>query len=263
MGEYKKMYEISLHKDYNIDAKKQIKQFNSMENYIVEQYKDDIFWNPMLEECYNDYLNGQNKLYEGLITSYPIEDVYNFFKRKNYNVSIETDRNDSKSIAIFCGDLEYVLNKMKKYGYYCAQKRFDIIRQKYLLNFLPLYTYDCTQEVYEKGMCLYHLTNDRYIDKILSKGLIPRSQNKIEYDHPDRIYFGTRKIANRKFISHMFNTMRDKDKIKKLYQLKIDLSKCEDKRFFWDNLTQNGVFTYENIPPQCISIVEVIDVKDL
>ena len=51
--------------------------------------------------------------------------------------------------------------------------------------------------------------------------------------------------------------------IKYIYLLKIDLSKCEDKRFFLDPSAPDGMFTYENIPPQCISIEEKINVNKL
>jgi hypothetical protein len=82
---------ISEHKDYNLDINLYNNQCNSMEHYLNENY--DIDWMPMLETAYLDYLDNQNELYEGLITSYPINLVYNFFYKRNYNVKIVNDYN--------------------------------------------------------------------------------------------------------------------------------------------------------------------------
>ena len=261
MAQYTRMEFISEHKNFNLIPELYNAQCKSMEEYLNENY--DIDWMPMLETAYLEYLDYQDELYEGLITSYPIDRVYNFFKSRNYNVELNDDKNLTSSITIKSHNKEFVFKKMEKYGYYCSYQKYYAEYNFYVMVFTPKYTYECTQYVYENNMELYHLTNDRYIDKILTKGLIPRHQNKIEYNHPDRIYLGLNEIKNIGFISHMFNTMKNKKDISKLYILKIDLSKCEDKRFFYDNMTPNGIFTYENIPPKAISIYKEIDVNEL
>lgn len=258
---YVRMEFISEHKDYNLDIDLYNMQCNSMEQYLNENYS--IEWLPMLETAYLDFLDKRNELYEGLITSYPIDSVYDFFCKRNYNIKYIKDHNSTQSLQIVSNKKDYVFNKMEKYGYYCSHIKHLIEYDVYLMIFTPKYSYECTQEVYENNMELYHLTNDRYIDKILTKGLIPRHQNKIEYNHPDRVYLAKIPFKNMGFVKQMYNTMKNKDDVNKLYVLKIDLSKCEDKRFFKDNIAPNGIFTYENIPPKAISIYKEIDVNEM
>ena len=257
---HRELNEISTHNLFrNINKNLHNEQCHAMHEYLASNCEN--YWLPMMEDEYSKYLQKQNKLYEGLITSYPIDNVYNFFKTNGYNVNIVKDHNDAHSIKIQFNknNIDYINTKMMKYGYYCSYKN----KVYQIAYFTPKFIYECTEEVYANNMKLYHLTNDLYIDKILKIGLIPKHQNKIEYDHPDRVYLGLKEIRNLSFISHMFKTMRNKNRIKKLYVLEIDLSKCEDKRFFKDNLTPDGVFTYENIPSHCISVNKIIEAPQI
>ena len=131
-------------------------------------------------------------------------------------------------------------------------------------------------------------------------GLIPRNSNTYE-TYPDRIYFYLHindKYAE-KYISEHFKKFKE-DKLKKLNKavrdfkngaitekkfryivehrydyrsftiLKIDL---KEKRFFeenditthykfFDDPKSEGVFTYENIDPMCISVYKTIEMED-
>lgn len=254
------LFAISKHAKYkklNID--KHFEQSKCMQNYLIKPYKNEIYWFGMNESCYNEYLDKQNQLYEGLITSYPISTVIKQLNKLGVWAYVNTSANSIQSIVV--KDVkDSNINDILKITNACGYVKRNKSGNEY--SFVPKYPHEATETAYSDDMCLYHLTNDICIDKILKFGLIPKTKNKIEY-HPERIYVTKKRKMSLRFISQMFNKMAHNNIIKTLYILKIDLSKCEDKRFFWDPSAQNGMFTYENIPPQCISIEEEIDVNDL
>lgn len=265
---------VSIHENYNFkNINKHYNQKNVMTNYLYEHCADnDIFTFLSHQEWYNDYIYKQNTLYEGLITTYPINDTINALKKNGYGIYTKSlVKNNLFNIYVKCDNFSFenLNNRMKKYGYYYVNTSYyvdDFGKAILCYVFSPKYPIECTEEVYSGDMYLYHLTNDYYIDKILKNGLSPKSHKKMEKEHPNRIYLGIRKMGiDSKFTKQMYSKMRNhlNHPIEKLYVLKIDLSKCEDKRFYYDHFTPAGIFTHENIPPQCISIIEEIDVNDL
>ena len=273
------MYKYSKHRKYkqNIEPRKYYAQCHKMEEYLASPYlkEGSIYWVGMNESCYNEYLREQNKLYEGLITTYPIENVIQELNDNYFDAYEEEGMNNVKIIVVYGVRIEEddkedektLLSIANKGGYILKEKvkSFDDEEDNhYDYYFVPKFAYECTKEAYLGDMCVYHLTNDYYIEKILKNGLAPKTKNKIE-NHPDRVYVAKEKNISKNFIRQMFLYMKNyKFKpIKYIYLLKIDLSKCEDKRFFLDPSAPDGMFTYENIPPQCISIEEKIDVNKL
>ena len=254
------LFSISKHKNYkNLNFEKHLEQSKHMQNYLIEPYKNEIYWFGMNESCYNDYLDEQNQLYEGLIKSYPINTIIKQLNEIGVYATTEIGANNVQLIVVKDvrdDDMNNILKITNAGGYIKRNKSGN----EY--SFAPKYPHEATEEAYSDDMCLYHLTNDIYINKILKFGLVPKSKNKIE-NHPERVYVTKKRKMNIRFILQMFNKMQHQDIIKTLYIIKIDLSKCEDKRFFWDPSALNGMFTYENIPPQCISIVEEINVNEL
>ena len=107
---------------------------------------------------------------------------------------------------------------------------------------------------------LYHLTPENKVNKILKNGLVPKAQNKLG-EHPDRIYFFLQKdlTLNYKFYADDFwasghkNTPRDV----KYTLLKIDTKKCRnDFKIYGDPNMIRGVWTFNNVPPEAITIEE-------
>lgn len=247
----------------NINYDKFIKQCESMNDYLYDN--NDVLWQPEIESLYEQYRENQNKLYEGLIKTYPVDATIDKLKRSGFEA--EKLIQDNNNVTIIVKYHPYDHTKIKKimdiYGWY-EQGLYNISNKKWIY-FLPKFGLDATEDVYKSDMILYHVTNDYYVNKILKNGLQPRSHKKIEKEQPDRIYLIIKNPVNYKgFLLHLYNKMRKHDKnIKSLYVLKIDLSKCEDKLFYYDNLLTGGVYTHENIPPQCISIVDEINVKEL
>lgn len=248
----------------NIDSDKFISLCESMNDYLYKH--NDILWQPEIESLYKDYRRKQNKLYEGLIKTYPVESTLN----KLRNLGFEADKliQDNNNTTIIVRYHPYDHSKIKKimdvYGWY-EQCLYNISNKKWIY-FLPKFGLEATSNVYSGEMKIYHITNDYYIDKILKNGLQPRSHSKIEKDQPNRIYFFEKDpYRYTDFIKHLYSRMRNhkNSEIENIYVLEIDLSKCEDKLFYYDNLASNAVYTHENIPPQCISIKHKINVNDL
>lgn len=246
----------------NIDSDKFMSLCESMNDYLYKN--NDIVWQPEVEELYKEYRNNQNKLYEGLIKTYPVESTLN----KLHNLGFEADKliQDNNNTTIIVKYHPYDYSKIKKimdvYGWY-EQGLYMISNRKWIY-FLPKFGLEATPDVYSGDMCVYHITSDYHINKILKNGLQPRSKFKIEKEQPNRIYlFTSDPVRYKGFIRHLYSKMNRNEYIENLYVLKIDLSKCEDKIFYYDNITSGGVYTHENIPPQCISIKHKIDVNDL
>ena len=122
-----------------------------------------------------------------------------------------------------------------------------------------------TTEVYETyNGILYHVTTKNKKDKILKFGLHPKGNeyekshvnliglgNK-DVKHPKRLYF----FANKKHSETLYSTLYNK--IDEICVLRIDLKKYKNTiRFFRDDSFSDlrSIFTYEPIPPYCISEV--------
>ena len=242
-----------------------IAQCEAMNNYLYEN-DNNIIWQPEIEDAYKNYRKKQNKLYEGLIKTYPVTNTLRNLNRNGYTAERLIQDNNNTTITVLYDKNEYenIKKLMSTYGWY-EQGIYKVGAVKWIY-FLPKFGLEATSDVYSGDMKIYHITNDYYIDKILKNGLQPRSKRKIEKEQPDRIYFFVKDpIRYTGFIKHLHSKMINHahKNINKLYVLEIDLSKCEDKLFYYDNLAQNCVYTHENIPPQCISIIHEIDINNL
>ena len=119
---------------------------------------------------------------------------------------------------------------------------------------------------------IYHVTYNYLADKILKKGLVPKSNNIIQY-HPDRIYFiknieDAKTYINSKDNYFIFNP--DKDKKINIKQQEYNLSQMEytilkidisntDYTFYQDPNYSKGFYTLNSISPKNILIYDNID----
>lgn len=95
----------------------------------------------------------------------------------------------------------------------------------------------------------YHAANERKVSKILRQGLIPKSSDPMRKGAPSRIYLC------KEINQVLFDSVRGDDN----YEIfKVDLSSIKDKiKVYKDNLaSEDSVYTYDYIPPQCLSIIE-------
>lgn len=124
-----------------------------------------------------------------------------------------------------------------------------------------------TADVYKTGI-LYHIAPERVKHKILAYGLYPKSKSKKVY-HPERIYCLT--YMDLEKISNLSNDLKNHDNFpeylknnnisNRMCLFKINLNKHPHKiEFFLDPAyPNNGVYTLENISPDCIEFLQYMD----
>ena len=106
---------------------------------------------------------------------------------------------------------------------------------------------------------LYHITEEKYLNKILDKGLIPKSKSKIE-NHPERIYIlnhidgveNFMEILKNMYPYKNFTTLRINTKLINHIKLYFDPTFFIDEKDYNDKSTFKAYYTYDNIPPHAI-----------
>lgn len=120
------------------------------------------------------------------------------------------------------------------------------------------------EEIYV-GEFLYHITKMSYLDKIKEIGLCPYHKNTF-FNFPSRIYFFKEdtpfdylKQATERLYAYSNKEHNDG----KYAVLKIAVDKLPNNmKFYADPNIKNGLYTTNNIPPQCImDEIEMIDVS--
>jgi hypothetical protein len=96
---------------------------------------------------------------------------------------------------------------------------------------------------------LYHVSPLRYIDKILKKGLSPRSGNKLTI-HPERIYLTDSEDVIEYFGRYLIEN-QDEDG----YCVYSVSTKNIDKLYSDINMRNGGYYTINNIPPTDIELI--------
>jgi len=127
-------------------------------------------------------------------------------------------------------------------------------------------------DIIENPQYLYHLTPENKLNKILKNGLTPHAGNK-KSDHMERIYFFQNKpdyLACSMFVhdlwlagvekelfhqSKPYELAKDKKRDIKYALLEIDTAKCNDLELYGDPNLNSAVWTFNNIPPQAISVI--------
>ena len=180
-------------------------------------------------------------------------------------VCVPSDFKDLEKIKKFmetCGWMFSLKYKSKIDGYF--EYRFEKNRQTNKINV---------------GQYLYHLVPENKLNKILTNGLTPHSGNK-KTEHPERVYLLVKSLTKEQaqsFATALWKaTIKNKminsgmspetaEKESSLIQrnikyalLSIDTQKClKNTEFYGDkNFQQYAVWTYNNIPPKAITVIE-------
>lgn len=224
----------------------------------------------------------KNELNESLIMSYPSEKVRKNILRKfnldDYQVEInrnETEEGDVDLISVILPKntenklIGSIKNEMKYCGYHLSQKDMSPYCSGSVygvLVFEPDYSTDVSQKIREKCKYLYHCTDTVYIDKILKKGLIPKSNNSI-YMFPDRVYCMKGDNLSMTQIDSLYNIQQAHNSTMPQLQnpketldyclLTIDVNKLpQDIKIYNDPFAKGAIFTNDNIPPYAIIDVQ-------
>jgi len=217
---------------------------------------------------------------EGLIKSINYEKFYDFLLKlfKKYDIEITKSFNNHNGIFVefdidlmdknFIEELDNLLNIS---GYNINYSYLDDIlikrkpttkeffkHEKIAISFVK--KFDKNDDTIPEF--LYHITEKIYLDKILKKGLIPKSNQKIEH-HPDRIYL----LSSMDGVEEFLEILEDNYPEKKFITLKINTKILNNFKLYFDptffsfeedfkNSKYKAYYTYDNITPNAIEIIK-------
>lgn len=223
-----------------------------------------------------------SELDEGLIKSYDAQNVKNIILKKFrlsppqvlLNVR-DVDGQKVTLLSVILTTLTYqsyiddLVKFMDTCGYHqCVKERHQ--NGFVILVFEPHFTQDISAEIKQKYKYLYHATPSIYVNKILSKGLIPmgansHGKNNALFLYPDRVYCmrGDNLTADQIGILRNIQTARSMKQISDNNEytiLKISVGQLPDNIVFYaDPMVKSGaIFTHDNIPPQAISVDTIL-----
>ena len=132
------------------------------------------------------------------------------------------------------------------------------------IKFEPYEQVEITKEA-KKFHTLYHITPSYNHKNIMQNGLLPKSENNL-FDYPDRVYllYGNIDFNNLIYLTkqlYMKNKKTNKHN-KGLYNIYgINTSKLPNNiKIYGDPNYSKGYFTKQIIPPNCINLINTIQV---
>lgn len=233
---------------------------NEYKNVLLE-YFDEFDKEVFLEEDYIlDNLNTHDteKLKSKILEISKVEfEDYSSGKVKSFSV-LCVSREDAISLV----DDEKFKNLIEFFNYFIS----EVIDNRIFIE--PVYSEDKSKYVFTdcKGIC-YHITTNERVEKIMKTGL--RIKRSYYRKFPSRIYlYATPKLslANDKNIKDFAYKIVNKLKAEReggIAIIRVNLNKCYNDvmRFYKDTSMKEdeAVFTYNNIPPECLSKLNKID----
>lgn len=251
---------------------------NLKESLLIEQLSKKLleFCDSALFDTIYKYgssypIEFDNYIYEGLIRSYGhnmlIKQLIKVFcsddEEFNYLTDIEIidSKSSSNSLKLtfkpsffsgkitdfespyFVGPLNNILNL---YGYYVSKK------DNTTLYVEPRYSEEITNDIYKYDY-IYHVTDQKYLDKILKNGLNPKNNKKGSRNYSKRIYFGYGSFED--VIKTSKQIAYDRKLVRPVL-LKIKLDKSNKKSFYIDpNIGKDAIYTYDCIKPVDIEVI--------
>jgi hypothetical protein len=219
-------------------------------------------------------------LNEGLIHTYPIKTVVklitNELSRLKLLVSIDTEISTNTifvkgySKTFYNKDIKHFISVISLCGYFPSTFKFynkkdelidkliyeniddeflKTLNEKILNSYFTQITIESKfNKIVNVPNKLYHVTLCKNTNRILKYGLISKNNNKRAY-HIERIYFGYNKIIT-KNLAYQF------DEKSKYILLEIDTIGLNIIFYDDPDFTNDGCYTYDNISPNRIKILE-------
>ena len=222
-------------------------------------------------------------LYEGLDVTHNVEtsaDILNQWCSLNDNIVFKTNVAENKlklqtrGILPTKEEFDNILKWINNLGYYPSymlvmgkNQKFDydslVQSLKIAAGFEVIFEAKFDPEIGSKNIpkIAYHVTVSSKEEKILKIGLAPKSKEKIS-KHPARVYFAVN-IENAELLAHS-RRFRGDNKEFTIFEVDIgELKKRRVVRYFSDPNFPAGeaFYTYENIPPQYLKIVNRIHIN--
>ncbi len=237
-------------------------------NFKIQDFPSELVNEGLIRSFdYNIFVDKLNKLFKKYGKTVLIEQSHQgvliTFENHVFNKHLYTEL---LSLLNVCG---YVMSYYY-YEYFDFDKvkigkagEKEIFNKKYdlmMINIIKKYDIENYKGLPEY---LYHVTEKKYLEKILKKGLIPKAKNKIE-EHPERIYF-TDTIDGaedfREILEDRLNLNFDDIIILKINTKLLNKIKLYyDPTFFeteyeYENNLYKAFYTYDNISPYSIEII--------
>jgi len=232
-------------------------------NYPYYMGDDSNWYEDVLSECHT------NDIKEGLIKTYPLDfvvgrlDKFGGIARPNnkrnaiyYSIDNKNSLSDIDKYIKYVNSLGYFISQYKvlyvdkkplPLNYITYKNPGDIINLKDINELWLIIEPKFDQILGSDVEYLYHITEDKYLDKIKSKGVIPRSLSKKSY-HPDRIYV----VTNKRYINPLLRQFSDKSD-SDFSTIKIDYKLAGKPKLYNDpNYLNYGYYITDNISPQSI-----------
>jgi hypothetical protein len=211
-------------------------------------------------------------LKEGLITSYPIDSLIGDLSRRYDNIEYDQEAGTLIIDNIPLKQKEALERKLNLSGYFIGNYDInDKVSSAFNALIEPKFPTEIPFSIlHDKIKYCYHITTDKYIDKIKLKGLIPKESTRKKYrTSGNRIYFLlSDNPANDIPLLKRMIIADDKRKDplnqpSKYHWLRINFNELNndmvfyrDPRLFPDNKFKGqGIFTLSNIPPDKIEFL--------
>lgn len=230
---------------------------------------DNQRWNPIQKDLIR-LCNGE--INEGYYKTYPLDTVVHYIDCMLGERGVVTVNKRGKAAII---NVQLINNtttieQLEKCfglcGYYKSNEHL-LNNGMIILDFEPRYPDDVTHYVNDIGI-LFHLTPSKHIQKILKNGLSPRSTNDY-FIYPPRVYLlmgnssdefiysCVKMLANGATTNG--NPKMDIETDWSILGINVENLK-NNVKFYGDTSFFNGysVFTYDNIPPTAIKIVDTV-----
>jgi hypothetical protein len=240
-----------LFSDYDL-PKKELGTGNSDNSYYTIASDRDS-----LRRMQNEYKQGTSDLVKAMVKNgYSKEHMIDYYQK-----ALDEHKKGDVMIFIKGGDQELsqkLLNLIDSSGYFIASagsfenKIKDKSKIKdYVLNSKDIFISiepNFDEKVDFDGEYLYHTTDKKNLDKILSVGLIPKSKNTRSF-YPERVYLSP-SLEYMDSIKYQLNTNKPAEYVFLKIKNYDGLSLYKDVRF------KGGFYTFDSIAPKYIEVIE-------
>lgn len=238
--------------------------------YNQECYLNSMqeFFGDELPEGFSESINNLD-FKDYILESLTSHDINLFIKKIKDEFDVEISFvNDKKQALIIVSDIDLTYNQkfnsmLEIFGYYVTKNDFN--SNEFIITVCPRYAKDVNDLVYNKHHGkLYHFTASNNAEEIERLGL--RCKKSVYRNFPERIYlYSSEKNLNKiqdikNFIKKVTNPFGRRNN--KLCVYRIDLNKLNTRtfiNFYTDDLMdeENAVYTYNNIPKECITKLNI------
>lgn len=199
-----------------------------------------------------DIVNSNKEIITGFEPQYLDSKTAKYTNNQTYDPNISKLIQLANNLGYFPSVFIYEKNnetKVEKYSSTKLRQIMDEIEPDFLA-FAFEKKYD---EVVTTPKLVYHITDKKYLDKIKSIGLTPKTKSKLA-SHPERIYVS----LNKDEALGLWKKMKVFIPKEQGILLTIDTNKLDNVFYNDPNFMNRGVYTYNNISPQSITNIEPI-----